>query len=73
MCLFECVRNGIMIADVNEPSACGKPTKLELIHAAIAKYLLEIESATTLKLTINLRAVAGRVDCKAIVEHYDKN
>lgn len=52
---------------------CHVPTKLELIYAAIAKYQLEIESATTLKLTINLKDAAGRVDCKAIVEHYDKN
>lgn len=58
---------------VNDPSGCKQPTKIELIHAAIAKYLLEIESATTLKLTINLRVGVDRVDCKAIVEHYDKN
>ncbi len=54
------------------PPGC-EPTKIELIYAAIAKYQLEIEAATTLKLTINLRVGSGRVDCKAIVEHYDKN
>lgn len=56
---------------MNEP---GKPTgKLDLIYAAIAKYQVEIESASTLKLTINLRVKPEGVDCKAIVEHYDKN
>lgn len=50
-----------------------EPTKIELIYAAIAKYQHEIESASTLKLTINLRVTPDRVDCKAIVEHYDKN
>ena len=48
-------------------------SKLDLIHAAIAKYRDEIESASTLKLTINLRVKPDGVDCKAIVEHYDKN
>jgi len=58
----------------SDPSlARQEPTKLELIYAAIAKYQLEIESASTLKLTVNLKVTMDRVDCKAIVEHYDKN
>ena len=71
--MIELVRNGIMDIQRADPLPTSHtPTKIELIYAAIAKYQLEIEAASTLKLTINLKVGADRVDCKAIVEHYDK-
>lgn len=46
--------------------------RMAQVWAVIVKYKAEIEAAATLKLAVNLKAEAGKVDCKAVIEHYEK-